>query len=347
MQQGFPFSRHDAVILIAWPCLNIVMAYSLILCLALRSPDIETNLLMHNILHFFITKSVVFWELTKLFHSKVLKVHAHKMANYLVVNLVLGLVAILVTLIFTGPLPTEYSELRTEVLIYFNTLLQVAIYAIVNYHWQFKKHSIELEILLKRSELNLLRMQTNPHFLFNTLNLISREVPERPDLAQELIYDLSDLLRGTIQVSNQKRIRVREEMDLVTHYISIQQARFGERLVTEFELDSPAQDIDIPPMIILPLVENVIKHALSKTHQTVRLNIKTMLLKDRLIVQVSNSWPEKEDPTFIPGSGLKNIIDTLNLEYVDACLEMSYQSKESVATITIRENEIGNTLCIG
>jgi len=347
MTQGFSCSRQDLFVLVVWPFLNILMSYSLIQYVATKVPDVDVSSLVHHVSLFIVVMSTTFWGLTRLcYYSKILKGHDHSILYYMIVNLVLGITAIQISLGFIEPLPIKKAIPRLEIVSYVNVLLQVAIYSVIDYHWRFKQQSTRLELLLKSSELIMLRMQTNPHFLFNTLNLISKEIPERPELAQELIFDLSDLLRGTISLSNQKRIKVREEIELVIHYLTIQKARYGQRLETELHLDVFTQELYIPPMLILPLVENVIKHAVDRTHHTVTLNINTLYLNDGLIIQISNSWPEENQPTFTPGSGLKNIIDTLNLEYSHAYFEVGYQDEQSVATITINNDFRGNLTCI-
>nr|WP_158008888.1 histidine kinase [Vibrio cyclitrophicus] len=300
--------------------------------------DIDTTKLIHHVSLFIITMAVTFWILTWLCHRKIFKGSTHNIFHYISINLVLGITAIHVSLSIVEPLPIEKAIPRLEVISYVNILLQVTIYTVVVHHLRFKQHSIELEMLLKRSELTMLRMQTNPHFLFNTLNLISKEIPEKTELAQELIYDLSDLLRGTISLCNHKRIKIHEEIELVTHYLHIQKARFGKRLETELLIDSKAQDLYVPPMLILPLVENVVKHAVNMTCHPVTLKLHSFSLNDRLTIRVSNSWPENTVPTFQIGGGLQNIIDTLNLEYDEAYLDVGYFEEESYAMITIKCN---------
>jgi two-component system LytT family sensor kinase len=282
----------------------------------------------------------MFWGLKKVSDSMFTAVFNHQLLHAVFANLVLMSIAIAVgTLlspkVLTFDLVSTLQLSRLKLLTYFNLLLQVTIYTTVLHSWRLKRKAIELEMSLKQSEISLLRIQTNPHFLFNTLNLLYNEIPERPELAQELIFELSDLLRGTMAISDKRRIPLNDEIELIQHYLTIQKARFTERLDMKVEVDESSRHFDIPPMLILPLVENVIKHALSKTNKNIRLTVKTQYLKEKLSIMVSNNWLEIGVPNFTPGSGHKNITDTLELEYNNAKFSLSFSNEIVTALITI------------
>lgn len=259
----------------------------------------------------------------------------------MVINMVINMVMVIVAInigLQVSPLSLKDPVPMLQFISYLNILLQVLIYTAVVHIWRLKRHAIELEVSLKKSEISLLRMQTNPHFLFNTLSLISNEIPFRPKLAQELIFDLSDLLRGTIAMSEKRRINVNEECLLVENYLSIQKARFGNRLNFQLNIDESSIIFSVPPMLIVPLVENVIKHAVSKTDKTITLVISLLSSGSNLIISVCNSWPEDYTPTFLPGSGHQNIIDTLRLEYTKASFTIDYLNGETLAQISINHD---------
>lgn len=180
------------------------------------------------------------------------------------------------------------------------------------------EESINLTSSLQRTELELLRMQTNPHFLFNTLNLISGEIPNRPQLAQEVLFDLSDLLRGTIYAAGKKRIQLKEEISLIEHYLSIQSVRYDQRLAYKIDLSGGGLTKLVPPMLIITLVENVIKHVVSKSNRHIDLKVTSCLEDDKLTIAVQNTALEKQRDTFKQGTGHENIIKTLDLEYGNA-----------------------------
>ena len=124
-----------------------------------------------------------------------------------------------------------------------------------------ERHEAELESRLAQARLQALRMQLNPHFLFNTLNSIASLVHEQPR-AEEMIEALSDLLRLTLSASERQEVTLREELHFLDRFLMIEQARFGERLQVEKQIDTAALDAIVPILILQPLVENAVKHGI-------------------------------------------------------------------------------------
>jgi two-component system, LytTR family, sensor kinase len=124
-----------------------------------------------------------------------------------------------------------------------------------------ERHEAELESRLVQARLQTLRMQLNPHFLFNTLNSIASLVHEQPQ-AEEMIEALSDLLRLTLSASDRQEVTLREELHFLDRYLLIEQTRFGERMRVERQIDVSALDAIVPILIMQPLVENAVKHGI-------------------------------------------------------------------------------------
>jgi two-component sensor histidine kinase len=124
-----------------------------------------------------------------------------------------------------------------------------------------ERREAELEARLAHARLQALRMQLNPHFLFNTLNSIASLVHEQPQ-AEQMIEALSDLLRLTLNASDRQEVTLREELHFLERYLLIEQIRFGARLNVEKQIDVSALDASVPILILQPLVENAVKHGI-------------------------------------------------------------------------------------
>lgn len=133
------------------------------------------------------------------------------------------------------------------------------------YYNRYLSSQVELARVEKRfveSHLNALRLQLEPHFLFNTLNAISSELAANPELAREMIEDLGVLLRQSIDCQGSKEITLAQELGLLDRYLAIQKLRFGDRISVQIEVEPATLSAMVPSMFLQPLVENAIRHGL-------------------------------------------------------------------------------------
>jgi len=145
---------------------------------------------------------------------------------------------------------------------------------------------------LSKAQLNLLRQQMNPHFMFNALNAISGLVREqRNDAAVTTIVGLGDLLRRALQDSNRPQIALAEELDYLKRYLDIQQIRFGKRLDSVIDIPDELLPLQVPNMLLQPLVENAIKHGVEKSVSAVQISVSVSRTAGRLILRVCNDGP--------------------------------------------------------
>jgi sensor histidine kinase YesM len=151
--------------------------------------------------------------------------------------------------------------------------------------------SSELKAALATSQLNALKMQIHPHFLFNTLNSISALMHEDVKAADKMVARLGDFLRMTLESSGDREVSLKQEIDFVRHYLEIESVRFQDRLVVKMNIDPETLAARVPNLIIQPIVENAIKHGISQQTNMGSLSISSKRRGDKLQIQVEDSGP--------------------------------------------------------
>ncbi|HMJ69212.1 MAG TPA: histidine kinase [Cyclobacteriaceae bacterium] len=188
-----------------------------------------------------------------------------------------------------------------------------------NYFERYNK-TLQLEASIKEIELSNLKSQLNPHFMFNALNSIRALVDENPGKAKQAINQLSSLLRNSLVSEKRSLTSFDDELKLVRDYLGLESIRFEERLKTEFDVDPESKDFMVPPLMIQTLVENGIKHGISKLTEGGLVQIKTKVDGDHLKIYIRNSGKlvvngHKKDTG--GGLGLENTKQRLKLIYGD------------------------------
>lgn len=201
-------------------------------------------------------------------------------------------------------------------LFYYSIL--ILIYYTIKYYNDLQErtiHEARLNEIIRTTELDLLKSQINPHFLFNSLNSISSLTITNPSRAQEMIIKLSDFLRYTISQGSGSLVSLKEEIENVKRYLEIEQVRFGDKLEQKFNLSENCLEHKIPAMILQPLYENAVKHGVYESTETVVIETNCSKENNLLKISIINDF----DPEFTSkrgtGIGLRNIDERLKLMY--------------------------------
>lgn len=195
------------------------------------------------------------------------------------------------------------------------------LFAAFDFYKKYKDKQAELvkiEAQLNRTKLAVLKMQLQPHFLFNALNSISSLMDIDIKKAQMVTAKLGDLLRGILEQDQRVFVSVDEEISYVQTYLDIEKIRFEDRLTVQYQIDEKALNVSLPLLLIQPLVENAIKHSVSKTSKPVILQIKVENKGENLRICVKDNGigQEQKSGQFLnKGIGLKNIKERLDQFY--------------------------------
>jgi LytS/YehU family sensor histidine kinase len=194
---------------------------------------------------------------------------------------------------------------------------------------------LELESNLKESQLNTLKGQINPHFMFNSLNNIRGLMLEDVTAARNMLTSLSETLRYSLTKSESNSIALEDELDMVKNYIELSKIQLESRLQFESFIDENSLSTQIPPMIIQMLIENAIKHGISNLIEGGKVSLSTEIKKNKLRIEVVNTGilKQSENSTQL---GLKNIKRRLDLLYGEsATFSLNELENQVVATILI------------
>lgn len=206
------------------------------------------------------------------------------------------------------------------------------------YHYLQSIRKVEIQQLkmqatLKEAELNKLKSQLNPHFMFNAMNSIRALIDEDPKKAKEAVTKLSSILRQTLTLEKNKLISFDREMQLVKDYLDLELIRFEERLHCTYDIEAGSHHYNVPPMILQTLVENAIKHGIGNLTEGGMITIKTQILRNKkLQIEISNSGVYNPEVTPASGYGIKNTRDRLAHVFADEASFSIFNEKFFVKT---------------
>jgi two-component system, LytTR family, sensor kinase len=217
----------------------------------------------------------------------------------------------------------KYSKMQRLFFSSFNAMWLLLVWNMLYYIYHYVERNrtqeldtFRLEAMVKSLELKTIKSHINPHFIFNALNSIRALVDENPERARTAITELSNILRSSMQAEKMETVPLRQELDIVRDYLALEHMRFEERLMIEMDIDEDTLNQHIPPMMLQTLVENAIKHGISKNINGGFIKIISDFREDHheLIVQNSgtlNGYVGLNQEGF----GIKSTQERLNLLY--------------------------------
>ncbi|MDP3665094.1 MAG: sensor histidine kinase, partial [Sediminibacterium sp.] len=203
-------------------------------------------------------------------------------------------------------------------------------------NFNLKRTTQQLHLEKKEAELNFLKSQTNPHFLFNTLNNIYTLAGDNNTLAQESILRLSKILRFMLYETNGEFISVSQELEIINDYIALEKLRYDDSLHINFKYEIENMEQPLPPLLLIPLVENAFKHGISETMNQPFVDIHLFANHQQLIFVVKNSTEIfHEEKSVKENIGLSNLRKQLQLLYTAYDLSVLQSKSEFTATLKI------------
>jgi signal transduction histidine kinase len=155
------------------------------------------------------------------------------------------------------------------------------------HHHQLSQH--EMREATARAQMQALQAQINPHFLFNTLNVLANLIHSNPSKAERVTEELADVFRYALESTRLEYVKLDDELEFIRSYLEIEKARFEERLVYSFDVDSASRSVRIPAMILQPLVENAVKHGIGPKVEGGAVRVSARLESDRLVIIVEDT----------------------------------------------------------
>lgn len=292
----------------------------------LSEPNAKIGFLLTYIIGFFITGIVrQIYRRFKDFSSSIIKLAI----KIFIVSLVTTLYWFLIDFVVSIPLydfVTFFSHytpivfLRATWNLFYILILWSTLYFVIKFWLESKaqKETAEKAILLAQSaQLQMLRYQVNPHFLFNSLSSLRALIRDNQKKAEEMILLISKFLRYSLVSKKNNQVRLKEEIDALGHYFEIERVRFGDKLITNINVEKTTEDLLIPSFLLHPIIENAIKYGMDTSKMPLNIELNASLHDSQLRIDVINSgkWISKNKYSSGTGTGLKNVRQRLDLAY--------------------------------
>lgn len=252
-------------------------------------------------------------------------------------SIYLELIMLVVIFIFGAGLNIKAANFNAPFLVAGTYIPVVVGIAVKLYRTWQKSEEVNLRLLQQKTEqeLNLLKTQIHPHFLFNTLNNLYALIHEKSDKAGDVVLHLSDLLSFILYDCKADRIPLNNEIIQIENYISLEKLRYGERVEVKLLTTENIADILVLPLILLPLVENCFKHGVKPTLSKSSIFIEISRPDHYLLMQVKNSIPSKNFKNDPGGLGLENLRSRLQLAY-DGDFELKMEKSSGYFKVSLK-----------
>ncbi|NII24441.1 histidine kinase [Pseudoflavitalea sp. X16] len=209
-------------------------------------------------------------------------------------------------------------------------------------YWYVKEQrNLQLQKENAESQLQLLKAQVHPHFLFNTLNNIYSHTQGVAPVASQLVMGLSDMLRFMLYECNQPLVPLSKELTLIRDYITLEKIRYDEQFDIHLDIPTDTGNLHIAPLLLLPLVENCFKHGTSNMLEQPWLSLQVQLKEDTMEVRLMNGKAKEKKPTNSFGIGIQNVRKRLDLLYPEKhVLKIMDEEEVFVVQLTLQLERI-------
>jgi LytS/YehU family sensor histidine kinase len=204
-------------------------------------------------------------------------------------------------------------------------------------YWYVKEQrNLQLQKENVEAQLQLLKAQVQPHFLFNTLNNIYSHTQDTAPVAAQLISGLSGILRFILYESSQPLVPLSKELKMIQDYISLEQIRYGNKLELHIDLPEKTNDLYIAPLLMLPLIENCFKHGASNMLEQPWVSLQITLKGKEMLMKLLNGKTNDERKNNLPsGIGIQNVQKRLDLLYPGKH-ELAITNEEDVFIVNLK-----------
>ncbi|MEQ9424952.1 MAG: histidine kinase [Cyclobacteriaceae bacterium] len=271
------------------------------------------------------------------------------LTGFVILNHVIGAVVIVGTCVVIGNylmaevvnVPSSLIDTITPLKLFtgfFYYVMIVLVYYLAKSYHELQQKTIaenELVTIARESELNMLKFQINPHFIFNSLNSISSLTTSEPSKAREMVVKLSEFMRYSLKSTEDSMSTLREELNNVNLYLEIEKVRFGNKMMFVSDVSDDVFNMRIPNMVLQPLIENAIKYGVYEAVEASTIKLTASYDNDLLRIEISNSYEPESIVHKGRGIGLNNINNRLNLTFGRDDL-MSIKKSDSIFTVNLK-----------